>query len=50
MKKEIIIKDRVRTLPINQVEDAIQEAKTGNNLITRFGIKIRRLSTTLILL
>lgn len=50
MQKEIVIKDRVRALPVNQVEDAIREAKTSTSILTQFGIRIRRLNNLLILL
>lgn len=50
MAKEIIIKDRVRKMDFNKIDDAITKAKGGFSGKTSFGIKIKKLANALILL
>jgi hypothetical protein len=49
MKAEIVIKDRVRKLPVDKVDEAIDVAKHTNDSKTPFGIRIKRLQHLLIL-
>lgn len=51
MEKQILIKDRLKAKPFNQIEEAINEAKSPTSTVKRTssGIRIKRLKDLLIL-
>lgn len=52
MEKQIVIKERVKNLPFDQIEKALDEAKSNTSKVkvTESGIRIKRLKNLLILL
>lgn len=51
MEQQILIKDRVKARPFDQIDEAITEAKSTTSKVTKMasGIKIKRLQNLLII-
>jgi len=51
MTKQVLIKDRLKTRPHSEIEEAMREAKSDTSTVkrTKSGIRIKRLTDLLIL-
>lgn len=50
MEKQIVIKERVRKMGEAPIQDAIDKAKSTSDTKTSFGVRIKRIKNSLILL